>query len=282
MERLMNPTKMRPALRLSLLVCLAVALCLPWIACAQDPPRLIDDLPTSETYHIQAVARYWGPSADIVVSSDAPGIPGTRIDLKNDLGLTTQRFPELQLVLRPALRHKVRLEYIPIHYQSTATPPRDIIFNGITYRLGLPATAILDWKAYRFGYEYDFLVKDRGFAGFIAEVKHTDVQVHVLSALADEVRRQEMPLPAIGGVVRVYPAAKISLTGEVTFFGVPDRPGGHYGGHYADLDVYGTLNFTHNIGAQVGFRQLDINHLGASDSATFTLKGIYVGAFIAR
>jgi len=264
----------------SVLAGFAVALFLAASARAQDTSRLMQDLPTGETYHVEVGARYWSPTADIVASSDAPGIPGTRIDLKNDVGLTDQRFPDVQFVLRPAVRHRFRFEYIPIHYESAAALPRDVTFSGATFRSGLLVTSVLDWKTYRFVYEYDVIVKRRVFAGAIAEFKQTDVREQLLSAAADEVRRQDMPIPAAGGIVRVYLAAKLSLTGEITFFGVPDRADGHYGGHYTDVDVHGTLNVTRRIGAQVGFRDLDINHLGAFDSATFRLKGIYAGAVL--
>ena len=116
--------------------------------------------------------------------------------------------------------------------------------------------------------------------GFIAEVKHTVVRAELQSALADEVSRQAMPVPAVGGIVRVYPAARLSLTGEVTFFGVPDRPDGHYGGHVADVDVSAVWNVTRHLGAQAGFRDIDINHLGEWNTATFTLKGVYVAALV--
>ena len=271
---------MRPAKQAGMLTSLAIVLFLPWNARAQDPVRHIEDLPLGEMYRIEALAGYWGPRADIIVSSDASGIPGTRIDLRSDFGVIDQRFPELQLTWRPGLRHKLRLQYIPIRFDSTATPARDLVFNGVTYRAGLPVTARLDWTTYRFGYEYDFIVRRRATAGFIAEVKHTRVRAELRTAPADEVSRQAMPVPAVGGIVRTYPAAHLSLTAEATFFGVPDRPDGHYGGHVADVDVSAVWNLTRYLGAQLGFRTIDINHLGEWNTATFTLKGVYVGALV--
>ena len=263
-----------------MLASLAMALFLPCNAPAQDRVRHLEELPVGERYRIEVLAGYWAPRADIIVSSDAPGIPGTRIDLRPDLGMTDQRVAELQLAWRLGLSHKLRLQYLPIHFDSTATLTRDLLFNGVTYRAGLPAPARLDWTTYRFGYEYDFMVKRRAMAGFIAEVKHTRVRAEIQAAAADEVSRQAMPVPAIGGMLRVYPAARLSLTGEVTFFGVPDRPDGHYGGHVADVDVSVVWNVTPHLGAQAGFRTIDIHHLGEWNTAEFTLKGVYVGALV--
>src|SRR3989442_1056665 len=83
--------------------------------------------------------------------------------------LTDKRLPKLQLTLRPARSHKFRLEYLPIKYEASTTLTRNIDFNGQRYRLGIPANTTLDWKAYRFAYEFDFVTKNRGFAGFIIE-----------------------------------------------------------------------------------------------------------------
>ena len=269
----------RRTLRWSVWSSLVVALWSPAGAHAQDTsPSTTQTL--GEGYHAQATVRYWSPSADLVVSSDSRGLPGTRIDIRNDLGLTSRRFPEVQLVLKPGLRHKFLLQYIPIQYESAATLHRDLVFNGLRYRTGQLVSSRFDWKAYRVGYEYDFCVRQRWFAGILAEVKHTDISVHLTSATADEVARQQMPIPALGGVVRVYPTRRIALTGELTFFAVPEQPDGHYGGHYADLDLSGTANVTNRLGAQVGLRRLNIGHLGAWDTGMFTLNGFYVGAVV--
>ena len=178
------------------------------------------------------------------------------------------------------MRHKLRLQYIPIRFDSTSAPPRDLLFNGLTYRAGLRVTTRLDWTTYRFGYEYDFIVGRRATAGFIAEVKHTIVRAELRTAPADEVSRQAMPVPAVGGIVRVYPVTRLSLTGEATFFGVPDRADGHFGGHIADIDLSAVWNVTRHLGAQGGFRTIDIHHLGEWNTATFTLKGVYIGALV--
>ena len=114
----------------------------------------------------------------------------------------------------------------------------------------------LDWKAYRFGYEFDFVTKNRGFGGFILEAKYTDVLVRLQSPLlnVDEFTHAKAPIPAIGGIVRVYVVPNISITGEVTGFTLPKNAIKGDSGHYLDVDIYGTLNFTNNIGVQGGYR----------------------------
>jgi hypothetical protein len=258
----------------------ALALSGPRVAAAQEGPVRMSDLPMGEAYRVEAFIATWRPRADVTLSSDAEGVPGTRIDLRSELGLVNESFPEVQITVRPGLKHKIRFQYIPIHFDAVAAIPRPIVFNGATYPAGLLVTTSLDWTTYRFGYEYDFALTRRGSAGVVAEVKHTLVRARLLSAMANEASRQAMPVPALGGVARLQVSTRVSVKGELTFFGVPDRPDGHYGGHIADLDLSAAWNLSRYVGAQAGFRNIDINHLGEWNTATVGLKGVYVAALV--
>jgi hypothetical protein len=258
----------------------AALICFAAPASAQYRPRSVNDPPTGEKYHIEASAGYWFPSADITVSSEQLGIPGSQIDLKRDLGLTDQRFNVLTVELRPARAHKFRLNYIPVNYTQNTTLAQDVVFNGIRYSLGVPVNSVLDWKTYELTYEYDFVVKNWGYVGFDLQAKYTDVQVSLASPLAAEFAHARGPIPAIGGVARYYVVPNISITGEFSAFKIPDSIDSRYNAHYIDLDLYGTLNFTNNIGFKGGYRARDVGYLINSDSGSLTLKGIYFGAVL--
>jgi len=248
---------------------------------AQYKPQTVNDLATGESYHVEGGALLWFPSAELTVASGGSGalsgLEGTTIDAKRDLGLVDKRLPQLNLVLRPSRPHKFRLQYIPIKYEQSATLQRNIDFNGQRYRLGVPVNSILNWKAVRFGYEYDFITRNRGYGGFIVEAKYTDVRVDLASPFQLEFAHARAPIPALGGVARVYVVPNISITGEVTGFKLPDSIDKRYAAHYVDVDIYGTINFTNNVGAQVGFRSLDLGYLIKQDKGSFTLRGLYFG-----
>jgi hypothetical protein len=250
-------------------------------ASAQYKPRPLNDPATGEKFHIEAGASFWNPSADLTVSSagtgSLTGIAGTEINAKRDLGFEDKRLPSLELFLRPAAAHKFRLQYIPIKFEANATLQRDIVFNGIRYRLGIPVNSTLDWKAYRFGYEYDFIRKNRGYAGFILEAKYTDVNVALKSPLLAEFAHARAPIPALGGIFRVYVVPNISVTGEITGFKLPDSIDERYKAHYVDMDFYGTINLTDNVGFKGGYRSMDLGYLVKQDTGSFVMKGIYFG-----
>jgi hypothetical protein len=246
-------------------------------AFAQFQPRTVTDPATGERYHIEGSAGIWFPSADMRIASESLGIVGSKINFKDDLGLTNQKFGEFHLVLRPAIKHKFRFEYIPIKFDQSATLTRDITFNGQLYRVGMPVNSSLSWKAYRFAYEYDFISKNRSFAGLILEAKYTDVEATLQSPLIQEYAHARAPIPAIGGIFRYYVVPNISLTGEVSGITVPKSLSKNYNAHYADIDVYGTLNLTNNVGAQLGYRSFDVAYVLDKDTGNFGLRGLYFG-----
>jgi hypothetical protein len=246
---------------------------------AQYARRAVSDPATGEKYHIEGGVSLWAPTATMSIQSESLGIAGSTIDFKKDLGLTDQHFSQLDLVLRPAKKHKFRFQFVPIRYEQEHTLTRSIVFNGQGYTVGVPVISSLKWNAYRFGYEYDFISRDRGFAGVILEAKQTDVLADLKTApplSTDEFAHAQAPIPAIGGIVRVYVVPNISITGEISGIDVP-KIQDKYKAHYADINIYGTLNLINNFGVQAGFRSIDVGYLFKTDTGNFTLRGLYLG-----
>lgn len=237
---------------------------------------------TGENYHVEVAGTIWNPTPEIVISSESLGIIGDNIDFVTTLGLEKTTFKQLKIVLRPATKHKFRIEYTPITYDAQQAVPVSFVFNGQRYSVGLPVTSELKWKAYRFGYEFDFLYKDRGFVGLLLETKYTDVTATLTANLAGVARTEfthaRGPIPSIGIIGRGYVTPNISITGE--FSGFPEvgtQGSSRYGGKYYDFDLYGTVNFTDKVGAQLGYRSFDVLYKVKQDSGTLKLKGLYFG-----
>jgi hypothetical protein len=237
---------------------------------------------TGENYHVELAGTIWNPTPEIVISSESLGILGDSIDFVTTLGLEKTSFKQLKLVLRPGVKHKFRIEYTPISYTAQKTIDTSFVFNGQRFNVGLPVTSDLKWKAYRFGYEFDFVYKDRGFAGLLLEAKYTDVTATLTATLAGlsrtEFTHARGPIPAIGFIARGYVVPNISITGE--FSGFPEigtEGSSRYGGKYYDFDLYGTVNFTDHFGADLGYRSFDVLYKVNRDAGTLKLKGLYFG-----
>jgi hypothetical protein len=260
-------------------IALVAAILLPAApAHAQFRPRPLNEPAASEQFHIEASAAIWRPSADITISSESLGIPGSVIDFKRDLGLTDKTVPEFKLTLQPVRTQKLRAQVIPITYEASSRLTRDLIFNAQRYTANQPVSSTLDWKAWRFNYEFDFIAKNQWFVGFILEARYNDIRAELTaeSPVIQEFTEARFPLPALGGIARVYVAPSVSITGEMTGLKI-----GHLGdvhnANWADVDIYGTANFTRNVGAQIGFRSVDLGYEIKSDSGSLTLKGVYFG-----
>lgn len=246
---------------------------------AQYTPRSVSDPATGEQYHIEGEINMWSPGVTANISSVGLGIPGSNIDLKKDLGLTDQRLSDVRLVLRPFKKHKLRFQYTPIKYEQQSSLVRDVVFQGQLYSIGLPVNSTLDWKAYRFTYEYDFLYRDRWFVGFLLDAKYTNVFASLRSPVNFETIHARAPVPTVGGIARVYVVPNISITGEISGFKIPDSLAkqAELQARYIEFDMYGTINFTNNFGAKLGYRAVDVLVVPTNDRYAFNLKGLYFG-----
>jgi hypothetical protein len=261
------------------LVCAAM---LMWSAPAAAQFNVPASPAVGDEYHIEAALSWWSPEPKLIIASESLGIPGDDIDLVNDLGIEKKRLRELRLVLRPAPKHKFRLNYLPIQYSAEALVPREFVFNGQRYRVGLPVNTEADLTTWRFGYEYDFFYRSRGYLGVLLDVKYTNVDVVLDSPIGNEFTSQVAPIPTIGVVGRGYIVPNVSITGEVSFFKVPENLGEQLNGEgrYLDYDFYGTFNFNRYAGAQLGLRSIDVQYRKDLDAGTLNFKGWYFGGVI--
>jgi len=251
---------------------------------AQYGGRAGSDRATGETYHVEVVGALWNPTPDIVISSEGLGQLGSNIDFVNTLGIEKTRFKQLKVALRPATKHKFRFEYTPISYSAQKNVNTTFVFNGQRFNVGIPVETEVTWNAFRFGYEWDFVYKDRGFAGVVLDVKYTDVNATLTAAAVGTAQFTEAqaPIPAIGFIGRGYVAPNISITGEFSFFKLPDQAleNEDYSAKYYDLDIYGTVNFNNYVGAQVGYRSFDVFYKVKRDTGALKLKGMYFGGVV--
>ena len=237
----------------------------------------VSDPATGESYHVEVGGYLWHPTPTVLITSEALGILGSQIDFVEDLGIENNTFKQLKVVLRPGRKHKLRFEYTPIRYDVTATIGREVVFNGQRFNVSLPVTTELDWNAMRFGYEWDFVYRDRGFVGLLLDIKNTRVEASLENSLVGrEFVSAQAPIPAIGGVGRFYFVPNASITAEFSAFKLPDIEE-DYKGKYFDFDLYGTVNFSDHFGAQLGYRSLTVYYKVETDTGDLKMKGLYFG-----
>lgn len=229
-----------------------------------------------ETYWVEIMGGFWSPAPDGLIQSEQFGQTGSSIDFVDDLAFEKKRFTDFRAVLRPAKKHKFRVQYVPVAYSSETVLQRRIIFNGQNYDVGLPVNTNFEWKVWRFGYEWDFIYREKFFIGAIIEAKYTQVLAELQTVVNDEFTSAKGPIPSVGGVVRVYPIPNAAITFELSGIKIP-RIDDKYEAKYIDWDLYGTFNVTNNFGVTAGYRVMDVMFLADRDGGEMNLRGIYFG-----
>ena len=259
------------------MTCMAALAAGETAAHAQYGTRPLGNPAVGEDYHVEVSFGLWWPDREIVVSSESLGIVGSKIDAVTDLDFQNKTFKDIRVILRPSKKFKFRFGYTPIEYDAETTLERSIVFNGQVYQVGLPVNSRFEWKDWRFGLEYDFVYGSRGYLGFIAEAKYTDVEVDLTSPITSEFTNASAPIPTIGVGGRVYVAKNVAITGELTGlkFNVSDNEG-----TYVNFDLFGTVNFTNNFGVQAGYRDLKVDYVIDLDSGDLRLKGFTLGGVV--
>lgn len=233
-----------------------------------------------ETYRVEVMGGFWNPAPAGAIWSEQFGITPDPIDFVDDLEFQKKRITDFRFVLRPARKHKFRVQYVPVAYSSEPVLRRTVVFNAQRYDVGLPVTTDFEWKVWRFGYEWDFIYREKFFIGAILEAKYTQVLAELISPVNDEFTSAKGPIPSVGGIVRVYPVPNASITFELAGIKIP-RIDDKYEAKYIDWDLYGTFNITNNFGVTGGYRVMDVMFLAERDGGEMNLRGLYFGG-IAR
>ena len=251
-------------------------------ATRSDAQFNVPDPAPGEEFVVELGVMLWQPTPEIRIQTGAlTQITGGEVDFVEEFDIEDKRFTEFRAVLKPGRKHKIRFSYLPIRYEAETTLERTIVFGGRTFTIGVPAAAELKWDMWRFGYEFDFIARDRGFVGVIGELKYNKVSADLSAAtVGAEFYEANAPVPGLGLIGRGYPHENFSITAEFTGFKVPDSVSEEFEASLYDFDVYGTLSFTRNVAVQGGYRSVTADYLVEEDAGDLKMKGLYFGGVV--
>jgi hypothetical protein len=244
--------------------------------------------PPGEDYHVELGLMWWQPAPELRLRTEAlAALSEPEIDFVGEFGLEEDWFREFRAVAKAGRKHKFRFSYVPIRYAAETVIERQITFGGVTYNVGLPANASIEWKLWRYGYEYDFVAGDRGFAGAITEFKHNQISAELETPIGSSFEDVNALIPTLGFIARIYPHRTVSITGEYTGIKLPGwirdlivDEDEVIEAEFGDFDIYGTVSISRYFGAQVGYRSVTADYLIDEDSADLKLQGLYFGAMV--
>ena len=232
-----------------------------------------------EKYSVEMTTSWWTPSVYGVVQSDAIDAIGSSISFTDDLGFESSRFTDLRFVIRPAKKHRIRIQYTPIEYRATTTFNRDVTFRGEVFPVSVPIESTFGWHVWRTGYEYDFLYHPRAFVGVLGEARFIDMTAQLTSPLASATVSAHAVVPALGVFGRFYILPDLAINFEWSGFQVPkifevaDNT-------QSDWDLYATVNFTNNFGGQIGWRKATTFIKVKDDTGDLKFEGLWFGLVV--
>lgn len=221
---------------------------------------------------------FWKPSPELTLSTDAlAGTSINEVDFVQEFGIEDDSFPAFRAAI--GRTHKFRLSYVKFSYDADATIQRTFTFQGRRFTVGAPATTDIEWDLWTFGYEWDFVSRERGFFGVVTDLKYNKVKASVDSPALRSTAATDTtaPVPTIGVIGRAYLAPMVFVTGEFTGLKIARD---EFDVKFTDFDINGTVTFGRNVGAQVGYRSIIANYIVDEDTGDLTMRGPYFGGVL--
>lgn len=220
--------------------------------------------------------RYWMPRLDGKVDVSRSGL-SDKIDVKSDLDLSDENFPEGRLALTTGPRSRIRFAYTQASYSGDNMLQRTIEFSGKTYTAGTRVVTDLDVRYFRLGWIWEFIDVLEGFfrAGTILEAKgiNAKVSLDAPSLNINESHDFWGGLPTVGFAFGVGPE-KINVFGEFSGLGA----GGL--GYFFDAEAGVRVNIINNFSLIAGYRMILLNAEKKPDFARLQLNGPFLGGIV--
>jgi hypothetical protein len=259
-----------------LLVCLLLA------ASRAEAQFAAADPAPGEQFNLEVSANFWKPTPELRLNTGGLQSLGIgEVDLAEEFGIENKRFTEYRVTTKAGRKHKFRLSSVNINYDESAVLSRTVRFGNLTIPVSAAATADIEWKLKTYAYEWDFVAGDRGYLGVIAALKDNDVSAELsATGYGTEIAEARASIPAFGLSGRGYPHRLFSITGEFTYFKVPERFRDRLEGKYFDLDIYGTFSFGRNVAVQGGYKRVHVDYIADDDTGYLRMKGLYWGGVL--
>ena len=181
---------------------------------------------------------YWFPDLSATAQTTTAGVPETKFDLKDDLGVGDEEFASGEAFVRFG-RVTLRVGYTPISLDGSKTLSQEIEFNGEIFPVNDNVISSLDVKMLDAEVQVDILRPDfvaaSFYLGLIGKVKYVDLDLELTSTTTlTEKEDFQGAVPMVGlaaGAGFIYP-----LAGDMrTMPGLPSKPAGEN----VDIDEQG-------------------------------------------
>jgi hypothetical protein len=218
---------------------------------------------------------YWFPDLSATAQTIISGMPETKFNLKDDLGMDDENFPSGEAFLRVGRVH-FRVGYTKISYDGSETLSQEIEFNGQIFPVGDNVISSLDLKMLDAEVQVDILrpdfVSSRFYLGLIGKVKYVDVDLELASTAMTEKEGFRVPVPMVGLAMGAG-FLNDSLRFDARVSGMA-----YSANHLYEADAFASFAPFPYLRVQGGYRYIDLKADEDDLLADIKLKGPYVGA----
>ncbi len=218
---------------------------------------------------------YWFPDLSASAQSIFAGMPETKFDLKDDLGVDDENFPSGEAFLRFGRLH-FRIGYTQISYDGSETLTQDIEFNGQIFPVSDNVISSFDLNMLDAEVQVDILRPDfvaaSFYLGLIGKVKYIDLDLELTSTTLTEKEDFQVPVPMVGlaagaGFLNDFLRVDARVTGMA-----------YSGNHLYEADAFASLVPFPFFRIQGGYRHIDLKADEDDLLADVEISGPYVGA----
>lgn len=224
---------------------------------------------------VDVEGRYWFANLDASTRVESSSIPGTRIDLGQDLDVDDESIPEVRLTFSTGLNSKLRLAYLQGNFDGATTLGQSIQFSGTTFGANTRVDTELDLYYGRIGWTWQFPVVPGIFRiGPLVEAKGLVIDATIRSPGTGlrESGLLPMAFPTVGAMLSVTPIAALEIFAEVS--------GMTFGsfGHVVDAEAGLRFIPIRFLTLSAGYRLFDVRIEYDDDFGKLKLAGPFVGA----
>lgn len=234
---------------------------------------------TTAAHALEFGARgyYWFATVSGGLGSGVDNAPGTRLDIKDELGIDNENLPAAEAYVG-AGKHHLSLMYTPLDYTGDAVLSKPVSFKGSLYPAGSSAHSEFKAAMLDLDYQYDIVDLENVLAGFsigpVVKVKFLDGDVRLATAGLDNKETFTFPLPMLGLGAHVGILADIlEARAKATAMG--------YSGNYI-CDITADLSFTPIpfLDINAGYRYLKVKYDEENTFIDADFSGPYVALTI--
>lgn len=218
--------------------------------------------------------RFWITDLDAKVRVVESGI-GDKFDLKSDLGIKDEDFPEARFYWHTAADSKIRFTYTQAEFEGDQAVSRSIQFEGQTFTAGSRVVSDLDIKYFSLGWIWQFLnfFNNKVKLGPLLDLKAINAKVS-LDALDLGIKESEDfwgGLPTVGLALNFTPVKSADLFAEASGISAGDI------GYFFDIEAGVKITPVKYCSIVAGYRMMSLKAEDSSDFAKINLDGPFVG-----